>query len=67
MLTILVKTIVNTNSNTYYFSKKSIANTNINTAVEKYWPYQYFSDNTFQYLSLLHTENWYLSDDARVL
>jgi len=49
MLTILVKTIANTNNNTL---AKSIANANTNTAVEKYWrhQYQYFSGNTFYYL-----------------
>jgi len=46
ILTILVKTIVNTNNNTL---AKSIADTNTNTAFEKYcqYQYQYFCDNTF--------------------
>jgi len=34
MLTILVKTVVNTNNST--LAKESIADTNTNTAVEKY-------------------------------
>jgi len=46
MLTIPVKTIVNTNNNTL---AKSIADTNTNTAFEKYCQdhYQYFCGNTF--------------------
>jgi len=39
MLTILVKTIVNTNNNTLV---KSIANTNTFTAFKNYCQYQYF-------------------------
>jgi len=48
MLTILVKT--STNNNTL---AKSIADTNTNTAFEKYSQYQYFYDNTFH--CLLHS------------
>jgi len=46
MLTILVKTIVNTNDDTL---EKSTADTNTNIAFEKYCQYQYqnFCDSTF--------------------
>ena len=43
MLTILVRTIVNTNNSTL---AKSIADTNTHSS-EKYCPYQYFCNNTF--------------------
>jgi len=56
MLTILVKTIANTNNNTL---AKSIADTNTNTTFEKYCQYQYFCDDTFY--CLLHSATFIFS------
>jgi len=61
MLTILVKTIVSTNDSTLAKSIVSIADSNTNTAFDKYcqYQYQYFCDSTFY--SLLHLATFVFS------